>query len=59
MLSAASKLFARRMLSAGLYFTGYIDGDAGVNLTTKGRTTFNQGIKKAQKSIGDLAIEHK
>ena len=48
---------AAAILGAGLYFGGYVDGKANVELTEEGRTTYNQGVEKVQEGVGQLKVE--
>lgn len=45
------------LVGAGLYFGGYVDGKADVELTEEGRTTYNQGVEKVQEGVGQLKVE--
>lgn len=50
-------VFVAAAVGAGLFFGGFVGGDVDVELTTKGRTTYNQGVDQAQQSLDHLKLQ--
>lgn len=52
-------VFVAAVIGAGLFFGGFVDGDAKVNVTDKGRQTYNQGVGAAQDGLNHLKMDTK
>jgi len=45
------------LVAAGAWYGGYLNGDVDVQLTDKGRDTYNQGVEVVQDRVGQLKMD--